>query len=46
MTKFAAFCATPITYGAYLKLCGICLGVAMIEYLVFYAVWMRDESLE
>lgn len=46
MTKFAAFCATPITYGAYLKLCGICLGIAMIEYLVFYAVMMRDGSLE
>lgn len=37
MSKFAAFCAKPITYGAYFKVCGLGLAVCAIELLVLNA---------
>lgn len=29
MSKFKDFCAKPITWGAYFKLCGICVAAGM-----------------
>ena len=36
--KFLELCAKPITYGAYFKLCGLCLAVWIPMYVYFALV--------
>lgn len=38
MTKFAMFCAKPITWGAYFKMCGICLGISCVYAFAFWLI--------
>ena len=49
MKKFKQFCDTPITYGAWLMLCGISMAVMAVEVAVIYwddiASW-AEETLE
>ena len=41
MSKFATFCATPITWGAYLKLAGICMATS----IVFSVGWIAFVNI-
>ena len=43
-TKFLKLCATPITYGAYFKFCGIALAIwAPIYAWAMYRIYHFDE---
>lgn len=41
MSKFAMFCATPVTWGAYLKLCVIAFGVSSVYAAIYWAYCKR-----
>ena len=43
MTKFAMFCAKPITWGAYFKLCGVAVVLGCANWFWLWLIF-RSEN--